>query len=390
MNGLELLKKTQTISPSAIFIIMTAYGTVDTAVKAMKEGAYDYLTKPINLDELEILIERALKEKNLQKENIHLRRQLEKRYGMESLIGNSREMEEVFDIIHQIENSSCTVLITGESGTGKELVARAVHQQSLRKNQPFIAIHCAALSPALLESELFGHEKGAFTGAIKTKKGRFEIADGGTVFLDEISEIPSEIQVKLLRFLEMREFERVGGTVPIKVDIRLLAATNADLESLVKSGEFREDLFYRLNVVQIELPPLRDRREDIPLLARHFLKEFSRKNRKEIDSISPEAMRILQSYRWPGNIRELKNAIESMVVLAKGPILEKDDLPAALRKSEAAPSSSSTPLNLKTMGKELVKKALVQAGNNKTEAARMLGISRRTLYRKLKEYGIET
>ncbi len=389
MNGLELLKRVQAISPTTLFIIMTAYGTVDTAVQAMKEGASDYLIKPINLDQLEIIIARVLKGKSLEAENIYLKEQLRKQYGFESLIGRSAAMEKVFELIRQIRNSRCTVLISGESGSGKELVARAIHQQSPRKNQPFVAIHCASLAPSLLESELFGHEKGAFTGAVATKKGKFEVAAGGTVFLDEISEIPLEIQVKLLRFLEMYEFERVGGTKPIKVDIRLLAATNTDLEKLVRQNRFREDLFYRLNVVRLDISPLRDRREDIPLLARYFIDEFDRENQKGVNSISPRAIHLLQSYDWPGNVRELKNSIESMVVLAKGKTLGVEDLPPNIRAVEPAHLPISPTFNLKVMGKDMIRKALRETKNNKKKTAELLGMSRRTLYRKLKEYGIQ-
>ncbi len=371
---------------------MTAYGSVDTAVKAIKEGAYDYLTKPINIDQLELLLARALKSKELEAENIYLKEQLEKRFGLENMIGHSRAMENVFELIRQISPSNATILITGKSGTGKELVARAIHQQSPRKNKPFVPIHCAALSPSLLESELFGHEKGAFTGAINQKKGKFEIADGGTIFLDEVNEIPLEMQVKLLRFLEMREFERVGGNRSIKVDVRLLAASNSDLQVMVKEHRMREDLYFRLNVVKIELPPLRDRREDIPLLVHAFINEFSQVDRKKVTGITPEALGILQYYDWPGNVRELRNCIESMVVLAKKPILNEDDIPAEIRRLQTDIPVFSSPdsLNIKTMEKELIRAAIAQASGNKKRAAEQLGISRRTLYRKMEEYGLKS
>jgi len=390
MNGLELLRRVQAISPTTIFIIMTAYGSVDTAVKAIKEGAYDYLTKPINIDQLELLLARALKSRELEAENIYLKEQLEKRFGLENMIGHSRAMENVFELIRQISPSNATILITGKSGTGKELVARAIHQQSPRKNKPFVPIHCAALSPSLLESELFGHEKGAFTGAINQKKGKFEIADGGTIFLDEVNEIPLEMQVKLLRFLEMREFERVGGNRSIQVDVRLLAASNSDLQVMVKEHLMREDLYFRLNVVKIELPPLRDRREDIPLLVHAFINEFSQVDRKKVTGITPEALGILQYYDWPGNVRELRNCIESMVVLAKKPILDEDDIPAEIRRLQTDIPVFSSPdsLNIKTMEKELIRAAIAQASGNKKRAAEQLGISRRTLYRKMEEYGL--
>jgi len=392
MNGLELLRRVQAISPTTIFIIMTAYGSVDTAVKAIKEGAYDYLTKPINIDQLELLLARALKSKELEAENIYLKEQLEKRFGLENMIGHSRAMENVFELIRQISPSNATILITGKSGTGKELVARAIHQQSPRKNKPFVPIHCAALSPSLLESELFGHEKGAFTGAINQKKGKFEIADGGTIFLDEVNEIPLEMQVKLLRFLEMREFERVGGNRSIQVDVRLLAASNSDLQVMVKEHRMREDLYFRLNVVKIELPPLRDRREDIPLLVHAFINEFSQVDRKKVTGITPEALGILQYYDWPGNVRELRNCIESMVVLAKKPILNEDDIPAEIRRLQTDIPVFSSPdsLNIKTMEKELIRGAIAQESGNKKRAAEQLGISRRTLYRKMEEYGLKS
>ena len=390
MDGLELLGKVQVLSPASIFIIMTAYGTVETAVEAMKRGAYDYLTKPVNLDQLELLIERALKKKSLEDENIYLKEQLEKRFGFENLLGRSAAMEKVYELIRQIRNSPATVLISGDSGTGKELVARAIHQQSPRRRQPFYPVHCASLAPTLLESELLGHERGAFTGAVSLKKGRFELADGGTIFLDEVGEIPTEIQVKLLRVLETLEFERVGGTKPIKVDVRVLAATNCDLEKRVREGSFREDFYYRLNVVRIHLPPLRERQEDIPLLIDYFIRESNRDNNKEISSVSSRAMHLLQAYDWPGNVRELKNCVESMVVLAKTAELDVDDLPPQLKRSEAD-SAISMPqtLNLQDQERDLILKALLRAGDNKSRAAGLLGISRRTLYRKIEEYGIK-
>jgi DNA-binding NtrC family response regulator len=385
MDGLELLRRVQGMSLAPLFIVMTAYGTVETAVRAMKQGAYDYLTKPVNLDQLELLVARALKGKNLEAENVYLREQLTKNFGLEALTGKSAAMEKVFELIRQIAPSRSTALITGESGTGKELVARAIHLGSPRRSAPFIPVHCASLASTLLESELFGHEKGAFTGAGAMKKGRFELADAGTIFLDEVSEIPPETQVKLLRALETHEFERVGGTRPIRVDIRLIAATNADLSRLAAQGKFREDLFYRLNVVRIDLPPLRERKEDIPLLVRRFLDKFGRENGREGIAIAPPAIRLLLAHDWPGNVRELKNCVESMVVLARGLKLTVADLPPALRELSPAPSVSPAPWNLKDAGKDLMEKALHKAGGNKAAAARLLGISRRTLYRKIGE-----
>jgi len=390
MSGLDLLRQVHGFSPTIPFIMMTAYGTVDTAVEAMKAGAYDYLTKPVNLDQLELLVARALKERDLERENVYLKEQLQKQFGFERLTGRSRAMEKVFELVRQVSNTNSTVLITGESGTGKEVVARTIHQQSFRKNRPFIAIHCAALSPSLLESELFGHEKGAFTGAISRKKGKFEAADGGTVFLDEVNEIPLEMQVKLLRFLERKELERVGGTESIPVDVRLLAASNADLEELVGQGRMREDLYFRLNVVRLKLPPLRERPEDIPLLVREFIEELSRANhQREITSITPAALRALQGYSWPGNVRELKNCLESMIVLAKDPILDLDDLPPRIRPVPAGPPPIEGEVNLKKLEKAAINAALAQTGGNKKRAAELLGVSRRTLYRKLEEYGLE-
>ncbi|HOO77391.1 MAG TPA: sigma-54 dependent transcriptional regulator [bacterium] len=391
MTGLDLLKRGERISPGTLFIIMTAYGSVDSAVEAMKEGAFDYLTKPVNIEQLELLVARALKSQNLEAENKYLREQLEKRFGFESLIGKSAAMERVIAVIRQIAGTRSTVLISGESGTGKEVVARTIHQQSPRRAGPFVPVHCAALSPSLLESELFGHEKGAFTGAIAMRKGRFEVADGGTVFLDEVGEIPPEIQVKLLRFLETREFERVGGSVPIRVDIRLLAASNADLDRLRREGRFRDDLYYRLNVVRIDLPPLRRRQDDIPLLARTFAAEFAAENGLTGIEISPEAMHRLQAYSWPGNVRELRNCLESMVVLARGRHIGVEDLPPPIREAGAGGEGAVPPpaLNLKIREKDSIGKALKHCRYNKAAAARMLGISRRTLYRKLREYGLE-
>ena len=388
-GGLELMKKARSIRPGAVFILVTAYGTVDSAVEAMKEGAFDYLTKPLNLEQLEMLVARALKSQQLEAENIYLKEQLQKRFGFETLLGRSAAMERVFETIRQIRHGRSTVLITGESGTGKELVARALHQQGDRRSGPFIPVHCAALSATLLESELFGHEKGAFTGAAALKKGRFELADGGIIFLDEVGDIPPEIQVKLLRFLESREFERVGGTRPLRVDVRLLAATNSDLERLKDEGKFREDLYYRLNVVRIHLPPLRARRDDIPLLARSFVEEFARENGKPDLALTPEAIHLLEGYDWPGNVRELRNCIESMVVLARGLSLGTRDLPPSVRGASAEPERlEPVALNLKAAERDLMVRALEQSGGNKARAARLLGISRRTLYRKLDEYGI--
>lgn len=390
MDGMEVLKQVREISADIPVILLTAYGSIENAVEAMKEGAFDYLTKPVNLDEVNIRVKKALERKGLEKEYINLKVQLEKMYGFENIVGKSKPMMEVFDILRQIAPSPVTVLIQGESGTGKELVAKAIHFNSPRKNKPFVAVHCASLSPGVLESELFGHEKGAFTGALEMKIGRFEMADRGTIFLDEISEIDLSTQVKLLRVLQEREFERVGGTKPIKVDVRVVAATNANLEERIKEGKFRKDLYYRLNVVTVTLPPLRDRKEDIPLLVNSFLKEFGAREGKNNLKISPRALSILLNYDWPGNVRELRNCIENMVVLSKRNTLALQDIPLPIRKKVSLPIYwGEKSFNLKDAERDLIRKALESTGNNKSKAATLLGVSRRTLHRKLKEYELD-
>ncbi|MCD6521353.1 sigma-54-dependent Fis family transcriptional regulator [Candidatus Calescamantes bacterium] len=387
INGMEVLKKTLKISPSTEVIILTAYGTVENAVEAMKEGAYHYLTKPINLDEFLIVVKKALDHYRLKEKVELLEKELEERYSFENIIGTSRKMREVFQTITQVAPTKAPVLITGESGTGKELVARAIHRRSDRKDKPFVVIHCGAIVTTLLESELFGHEKGAFTGAIESKPGRFELADGGTIFLDEVSEIEPSVQVKLLRVLQEQEFERVGGVKTIKVDVRILSATNVNLEERVKEGKFREDLYYRLKVITIHLPPLRERKEDIPLLVHAFIKEASEANRKEIKGITSRALTILMNYHWPGNVRELKNVIESMVILAKKDVLTVNDIPPYIRcpgeKEDYVTIKLGTPWH--EIEKELIFAALRKSGGNKSKAAEILGLSRRTLYRKLRE-----
>ncbi|HIE11481.1 MAG TPA: sigma-54-dependent Fis family transcriptional regulator [Kiritimatiellae bacterium] len=393
MDGMTLLRRVRALSARPVLILLTAYGSIEAAVEAMKQGAYDFLTKPVNLDRLEIILRRALKERQLEADNIELRRELDEHYGLESIIGRSPPMQEVFEVIRQVAPTRATVLIEGESGTGKELVARAIHRLSQRADGPFIAVHCAALSPALLESELFGHEKGAFTGAVEMRRGRFELADGGTIFLDEIGEVDPSVQVKILRILEERTFERVGGEQTIEVDVRLLAATNRSLEQLVAEKRFREDLYFRLYVVKIHLPPLRERREDIPLLCEHFLRRLSRENHKQIEGLTPEAMDALVAYDWPGNVRELRNAVERMVVLARGPRLGVRDLPPETRQTVSRGQSTSTGslrnLTLREAEKRLVVEALKANSGNRTRAAEQLGISRRTLHRKIKEYGLQ-
>ncbi len=396
-SGLELLEKLSSLSPKPICIMMTAYGSVDNAVEAMKRGAYDYLTKPLNLEKLELVIERALRSRRLQAENEELRRALDLRYGLEGIIASSRAMQPVLEKIRQVAGSRATVLLEGESGTGKELVAHALHRLSPRKDGPFVPVHCAALSPQLLESELFGHEKGAFTGALERRIGRFEQAHRGTIFLDEIGEIDLSTQVKLLRVLGERTIQRVGSNQSIPVDVRVIAATNRNLEKLVAEGKFREDLFFRLNVVRIELPPLRERKEDLPLLIQAFIREFSRENQKKITGLTAAAQEVLFRYDWPGNVRELKMAIEHGVVLARGEKIDVCDLPERIVRG---PSFVANPdpfslghggeenLNLVEMEKRLIRAALERCHGNRTKAAERLGISRRTLHRKMLAYGL--
>ncbi len=390
MDGLTLLQRALALESRPIVILLTAYGTVDVAVEAMKKGAYDFLRKPVNLDRLEILLKRALRNREMETENRDLRSQLDEKYGLDQIIGDSPAMHEVFDTIRQVAPTRTTVLVEGESGTGKELVAKALHRLSPRSGGPFVAVHCAALSETLLESELFGHEKGAFTGAVESRAGRFEMADGGTLFLDEIAEIDTSVQVKILRVLEERNFERVGGQKTLDVDVRLIAATNRDLHEMVREGTFREDLFYRLHVVALRLPPLRERRGDIERLLHHFLGEFNRENNRQIDGVTPEAMNLLAGYSWPGNVRELRNVIERMVVLTRNERLGVRDVPAYIREEagDSAPPPRDGAYSLETAERELIERALKANGGNRTKAAEELGISRRTLHRKLNEYGL--
>jgi DNA-binding NtrC family response regulator len=384
-----------------VCIMMTAYGSVDTAVEAMKRGAYHFVTKPINIDELEILIKRALKTRGLEAENASLRRQVSERYSLDRLIGTSEAMKQVFETIEQVAPSRASVLIEGESGTGKELVGHAIHHLSGRPKDRLVIVHCAALSPQLLESELFGHEKGAFTGALERRIGRFEQANGGTLMLDEMGEIDGTIQVKLLRVLGERTIERVGGNAPIKVDVRVIAATNRNLAQMVSEGKFREDLYFRLNVVRIELPPLRERKEDLIPLIQYFMKELAKENRKPVKELSPEAMQAILDYSWPGNVRELRAALERGVVMSNGPKITLRHLPDSLRGEARLPgpagsgarvggagaSADGDDLNLARMELEFIRRALKRTRQNRTEAAKLLGISRRTLQRKLHELG---
>ncbi len=396
-DGMVLIDKILARPHPPVVIMMTAYGSVDAAVEAMKRGAYDFITKPINIDRLEILIHRALRSQHVEKEVVELKQQVEKRYGLERLIGESAAMQSVFDTIKQVAPTRATVLILGESGTGKELVAQALHALSGRPKPKFVAVHCAALTPELLASELFGHEKGAFTGAHERRIGRFEQANGGTIFLDEIGEIDALTQVKLLRVLgEERAFERVGSNTPMKVDVRLVAATNKNLTKLVNEGKFRDDLFFRLNVVTIQMPPLRARKEDIPLLLRALLKTFSEENNKPVTELTTDALQAILRYDWPGNVRELRTAIEHGVVMTTGPKIGLRDLPSAVREGAGNAGGSLSPtkfiptepgehFNLHQTEHRLILQALQETDGNITHAAKKLGISRRTLHRKLNE-----
>ncbi len=389
MDGLQLMRQAKAMNGDLQVIMLTAYGTVETAVQAMKAGAFDYLTKPVNLDKLEILVRRALNSVRVEKENTELKKQLHTKYGFENIVGHSKVMQDVFRVIQQVSASRATVLIRGESGTGKELIARAIHFSGPKKECPFVAVHCASLAEGVLESELFGHEKGAFTGAVERKLGRFEMADTGTLFLDEVSEMSPSIQVKLLRVLQEREFERVGSGKTIKVDVRIITATNTDLKEQVRLGRFREDLFYRLNVVSIEVPPLRERMEDLPLLTDTFVKEFARENKKIVEGVEPDVLKAFHAYSWPGNVRELRNAIETMVVLTHNRVLQTHDIPPNLLTGGTGPAAQSrgtVPLNIHDAERDLIEKALASTRNNKSKAAEMLGMSRRTLHRKLKAY----
>ena len=397
-NGLSLLKQVQAHYPTVTCILLTAYGTVADAVEAMKQGAYDFLMKPINLDHLDLLLARAIHSRELEQKVEALETQLNAKYGMDNIIGESPEMQVVFETIRQAAPTQASVLIQGASGPGKELVARAIHRLSTRSKGPYIAMNCSAFSPTLLESELFGHEKGAFTGAVAQRKGRFEMADGGTLFLDEVSEIDPALQSKLLRVLETREFERVGGERSIQVDIRLIAATNRNLKDYALQGHFREDLFYRLNVVDILLPSLSQRTGDIPLLAAHFLKEFCEKNGKQVEGFTAEALELLERYTWPGNVRELRNTIEKMVVLSRHPRMQESDVPLAIRQSVAtagvavaapSPVSALDQGSLADVERNKILAVLAKNRGHRSLAADELGISRRTLYRKLKEYGVQ-
>lgn len=396
-SGMDLISSALAMPKAPVCILMTAYGSVDLAVEAMKKGAYDYVSKPLNLDELELVIKRAIHSRSVEEENIALKTQVDQRFGLENIIGNSQAMQPVFEIVRQVAPTRATVLVEGESGTGKELVVRALHNLSGRPKSKLVTVHCAALSEQLLESELFGHERGAFTGALEKRIGRFEEADGGTLFLDEIGEIDSNIQVKLLRALGERTIERLGSNKPIKVDVRVIAATNQNLTDLVRAGKFREDLFFRLNVVNIQMPPLRDRKEDIALMVTAFLKEFAEENGKQQAELSTEALRRILDYDWPGNVRELRTAIEHGVVMCNATKIGIRHLPTFLQDGQPphsfghekkTESLSADDLNIAKMEEQFIRLALERTSDNRTEAAKLLGISRRTMQRKLKEMGL--
>ncbi len=401
-SGLKVIDKALALPQRPAVLMMTAYGNIETAVEAMKRGAVDFLTKPVNLERLEVLIQRALKTKTLEVEVQQLHERLDEKFKLEGIIGTSLQLKAVIDKMKLVAPSRATILIEGESGTGKELIAQAIHQASPRLRGAFVAVHCAALSENLLESELFGHERGSFTGATERRVGRFESADGGTLFLDEIGEISQSTQVKLLRFLETKAVERVGGSKPIELDVRLVAATNRNLEHLVRTGKFREDLFFRINVVRLMMPPLRDRPGDIPLLLAHFIRHFSEENSVPPLTVEAGALRTLQAYAWPGNIRELRNFCENAVVLRRGGALTEYDLEAKFRTSAppaaggqperseghagTVPPPASPSLSVEENEKHLLREALLKSRGNRTKAAALMGVSRRTLHRKIAQW----
>jgi DNA-binding NtrC family response regulator len=394
LDGLQTLREMRKRFPDLPVVMMTAYGTVETAVASMKEGALDYLTKPIDLDELLLIIRKVLERSTLIRENRELKSRLQERYTFQNIIYGSPKMEEVMGLIARVAPSQATVLIRGESGTGKELIANAIHYASARSEKPFVKVSCAAIPETLLESELFGHEKGAFTGAVQKRIGRFEEADSGTIFLDEIGELPPSTQVKLLRILQEKEFQRLGSNLNLKTDVRVITATHRNLEEAMKNGLFREDLYYRLNVISIHLPPLRERKEDIPLLIDHFLKKYSELNRKKIHDLSKEARTLLLRYSYPGNVRELENLMERAVVLCRGEVITTQDLPfhlqeGASEKQWEIPGKTKTlPDSLEEIERDLIVKALYQHQGVQTKAAESLGISERVLRYKMKKYGI--
>ena len=390
LSGEELLRRVVQAYPSLPVIILTGHGTIESAVQAMRDGAYDFLTKPVNLDRLSLLVRRALSTRELVLQHRALQEELEQRRQFSSIIGKSAEMKRIFEVVRQVAPTKASVLITGESGVGKELIADAIHNLSGRRDKAFVKVHCAALSEGLLESELFGHEKGAFTGAVARKRGRFELSHAGSIFLDEIGEISQSVQIKILRVLQEKRFERVGGEETIEVDTRIISATNKDLKAEIENGAFREDLFYRLNVVNIHIPPLRERKEDIPLLAAAFIKEFAAENGKAVEGLDARARSMLYNYTWPGNVRELRNCIESAVVMSKGTILTPDDLPPSVSsETESNYVKIQLGTTLSDAEREVIRANLAAQRGNKSRTAETLGIGRKTLHRKIAEYHLE-
>ena len=385
MDGMEVLKQVKEIAPQTVVIMMTAYASIPGAVQAMQEGAYDYIVKPLDVDQLTLMLQRIVEHQQLITENILLRKRLTEQYEFEDIIGRSEAMQEVFEMIKAVTDTNATVLITGETGTGKELVARAIHSNSSQRYGPFVATSCGALPETLLESELFGYEKGAFTGADRTKKGRFELAHGGTLFLDEVGDISIKTQIKLLRVLQEKSFSRLGGTEPIKVDLRLVSATNRDLVAAIEDGSFRSDLYYRLNVVTIQLPPLRERKDDVPLLAAHFINKYNVEFNKKFDRVNRKAMDFLMDYHWPGNVRELENVIERAIVIAQGPEVKIDHLPFC--NVEAIPTED--PQSLQEVERLHIEKMLQRNDWNIAKTARLLNIDRSTLHKKIKKFDLE-
>jgi two-component system NtrC family response regulator len=393
-TGLEVLEEVKKINPEISFVILTAYGTIENAVKAMRLGAFDYISKPVDLDELDLMIERIIENKNLKSEIRLLKNQLQEKFKIDSFISHSPKMEEVLSIAARAADSKATILITGESGTGKEVLAKSIHYVSPRKDKPFVAVNIPALPETLLESELFGHEKGAFTGADKAKKGRFEIADGGTIFLDEIGDIPLNLQVKLLRVLQEHQIEKVGSSESIDIDVRIIAATHQNLEEKIKDGSFREDLYYRLNIVSLHIPPLRERRKDIIPLIEHFVQKYSEENGKHNLSLSKEAVDLLIKYNFPGNVRELENIIERAVVLARGEVITINDLPNIVKgfkaEKEILTDENATLIEqVEALEKKLIYDALSKTNGNQSQAGRMLGLTERNLRYKMQKYGIK-
>ena len=388
ISGLDLLKAVKKSNPTTEVIIVTGYGTIESAIEALKLGGYDYLQKPINFERLKILIERIIEKKKLQLENIMIKQRLKDRFSYDQLVGRSPKMQQIYEMIDRISTGSPTVLVQGESGTGKELVSNVIHQNSVRRDKPFIPINCGAISEGLLESELFGHVKGAFTGAIKDNIGLFKAADGGTIFLDEIAEVPPALQVKLLRALQERKVRPVGDTREFGIDVRVIAATNKDLTKAIENNTFRKDLYYRLNVISIHMPPLREIKDDIPHLVYHFMKKFSEGTPRQVTRVAPEVIDLLMRYDWPGNVRQLENIIERAFALGEGDIICTKDLPAEIRNIDNQLSISNINLNLVENEKMLMLRALRQTNGNKAEAAKLLGINITTVYRKMEKYRI--